>query len=95
MNDSTTRMKKFFDRNMIQDYGFLSCRTELLSLAIVLTYDRTENSGIRIKSTRAVRNFTLIHSCYLSQLQQFSVLLYLQTLSKIISGLISFTVLTN
>ncbi len=45
--------KNFFDRNIIQDYGFLSCRNELLFLAIVLTYISTENCGIRINSTHA------------------------------------------
>ncbi len=39
----------------MQDYGFLSCRNELLSLAIVLTYDSTKNCGIRINITRATR----------------------------------------
>ncbi len=36
-------MKFLFDGNIIQDYGFLRCRNELLSLSIVLTYDSTEN----------------------------------------------------
>ncbi len=30
---------------------FLNCRNELLSLAIVLTYDSMENCGIRTDST--------------------------------------------
>ncbi len=40
MNNSRTWMKMF-----LQHYSFLSCRNELLSLAIVLTYyDSKENS---------------------------------------------------
>ncbi len=45
-------MKKKFHKNIVQDYGFLSCRNELSSLAIVLTYNSTENCGIRIKNMK-------------------------------------------
>ncbi len=62
----------YYDENIVQDYGFLSCRNELLSLAIVITYyDNTEICGIRINNTRVARNFTRLcfmkifslHSC--------------------------------
>ncbi len=63
-------MKTFFAGNKIQDYGFLSCRNELLSLAIVLTYDSMENCGIWINNScgenfhsALPRDFSL-HSCY-------------------------------
>ncbi len=33
-NNSRTGMKIFFDKNIVQDYGFLNCGNELLSLAL-------------------------------------------------------------
>ncbi len=36
MNNSRTGMKVFIEENIIRDYGFLNCRNELSSLAIVI-----------------------------------------------------------
>ncbi len=70
-------MKIFLDKNIIQDYGFLSCRNELLYLAIVLTYDSMEKCGIWINSTRALRHFTRL--C-LVKIYSLLVLLILNTI---------------